>query len=180
MDWQSYITNKSFEVISPNTDPDAIFVVVANVISHPGVFGFIMAALTAALMSTVDTLLNAIAAIYINDVHRPAKKWLSKKVLTWKEEDKQELLSARIATAIFTILGVLAVIPFSYFPTVYEAHGYFHSTSDSTTCSRNFLWNLLEKIYQHCRHLNFCWRCSIDGSGDVLSSSINSNICARY
>lgn len=115
-------------VISPNTDPDAIFVVVANVISHPGVFGFIMAALTAALMSTVDTLLNAIAAIYINDVHRPAKKWLSKKVLTWKEEDKQELLSARIATAIFTILGVLAVIPFSYFPTVYEAHGYFHST----------------------------------------------------
>jgi SSS family solute:Na+ symporter len=114
--------------VSPNTDPDAIFVVVANVISHPGVFGFIMAALTAALMSTVDTLLNAIAAIYINDVHRPVKKWLSKKVQTWKEEDRQELLSARVATAIFTVLGVLAVIPFSTFPTVYEAHGYFHST----------------------------------------------------
>ena len=114
--------------VSPNTDPDAIFVVVANVISHPGVFGFIMAALTAALMSTVDTLLNAIAAIYINDVHRPIKKWLSKKVQTWKEEDRQELLSARVATGIFTVLGVLAVIPFSTFPTVYEAHGYFHST----------------------------------------------------
>jgi SSS family solute:Na+ symporter len=116
------------DVVSPNTDPDAIFVVVANVISHPGVFGFVMAALTAALMSTVDTLLNAIAAIYINDVHRPAKKWLSKKVLTWKEEDRQELLSARVATAVFTVMGVLAVIPFSQFPTVYEAHGYFHST----------------------------------------------------
>jgi solute:Na+ symporter, SSS family len=114
--------------VSPNTDPDAIFVVVANVISHPGVFGFIMAALTAALMSTVDTLLNAIAAIYINDVHRPAKKWLSKKTQTWKEEDRQELFSARIATVFFTVLGVLAVIPFSAFPTVYEAHGYFHST----------------------------------------------------
>ncbi|MBK9099127.1 MAG: sodium:solute symporter family protein [bacterium] len=116
------------DVVSPNTDPDAIFVVVANVISHPGVFGFVMAALTAALMSTVDTLLNAIAAIYINDVHRPAKKWLSKKVQTWKEEDRQELLSARVATAVFTVMGVLAVIPFSQFPTVYEAHGYFHST----------------------------------------------------
>jgi SSS family solute:Na+ symporter len=116
------------DVISPNTDPDAIFVVVANVIALPGVFGFIMAALTAALMSTVDTLLNAIAAIYINDVHRPAKKWLSKKVQTWKEEDRQELVSARVATAIFTVMGVLAVIPFSQFPTVYEAHGYFHST----------------------------------------------------
>ena len=116
------------EVISPNTDPDVIFVVVANVISQPGVFGFIMAALTAALMSTVDTLLNAIAAIYINDVHRPAKKWLSKKVRTLKEEDKKELVSARLATVFFTIMGVLAVIPFSTFPTVYEAHGYFHST----------------------------------------------------
>ncbi len=116
------------DVVSPNTDPDAIFVVVANVISHPGIFGFVMAALTAALMSTVDTLLNAIAAVYINDVHRPAKKWLSKKVQTWKEEDRQELVSARVATAIFTVMGVLAVIPFSQFPTVYEAHGYFHST----------------------------------------------------
>lgn len=115
-------------VIPPNTNPDSIFVVVANVISHPGVFGFIMAALTAALMSTVDTLLNATAAIYINDIHRPIKKWLTKKIQTWEEEDKQELLSARIATAIFTFLGVLTVIPFSKFPTVYEAHGYFHST----------------------------------------------------
>lgn len=115
-------------VVPPTTNPDSIFVVVANVISHPGVFGFIMAALTAALMSTVDTLLNATAAIYINDIHRPVKKWLTKKVLTWKEEDKQELLSARIATVVFTLLGVLSVIPFSKFPTVYEAHGYFHST----------------------------------------------------
>ncbi len=115
-------------IVPPDTNPDAIFVVVANVISHPGVFGFIMAALTAALMSTVDTLLNAIAAIYINDVHRPVKKWFKKKSLSWKEEDRQELLAARIATVVFTTLGVVAVIPFSAFPTVYEAHGYFHST----------------------------------------------------
>ncbi|MCS7053013.1 MAG: sodium:solute symporter family protein [Ignavibacterium sp.] len=116
------------QLVPPNTNPDAIFVVVANIISHPGVFGFIMAALTAALMSTVDTLLNATAAVYINDIHRPIKKWLTKKIQTWEEEDKQELSSARIATAVFTFLGVLSVIPFSKFPTVYEAHGYFHST----------------------------------------------------
>jgi len=116
------------DVIPPDTNPDNIFVVVANIISLPGVFGFVMAALTAALMSTVDTLLNATAAIYINDVHRPAKKWLSKKIRSLKEEDKQELNAARIATVIFTVMGVLAVIPFESFPTVYEAHGYFHST----------------------------------------------------
>ncbi|MBS4033208.1 MAG: sodium:solute symporter family protein [Ignavibacterium sp.] len=116
------------DVIPPDSNPDAIFVLVANVISHPGVFGFVMAALTAALMSTVDTLLNATAAVYINDVHRPAKKWFTSKVLSLKDEDRQELNAARIATAVFTIMGVMAVIPFSAFPTVYEAHGYFHST----------------------------------------------------
>jgi SSS family solute:Na+ symporter len=122
------ISVKSPSIIPPNTNPDEIFVVVANVISHPGVFGFIMAALTAALMSTVDTLLNAIAAVYINDIHRPIKKWLVKNNQELNEEDKKELNAARYATVAFTILGVLAVIPFSAFPTVYEAHGYFHST----------------------------------------------------
>ena len=65
-------------IINPAIKPDSVFVVVSNIVSHPGVFGFIMAALSAALMSTVDTLLNAIAAIYINDVHRPVKKWMKK------------------------------------------------------------------------------------------------------
>lgn len=115
-------------VVSPDTHPDQIFVVVANVIAQPGIFGFIMASLTAALMSTVDTLINAIAAIYINDIHRPLKKWLKKQSSSTKKEDRRELFAARIASIVFTSVGVLAVIPFSQFPTVYEAHGYFHST----------------------------------------------------
>lgn len=122
------ISEMSPGVINPAIKPDSIFVVVSNIVSHPGVFGFIMAALTAALMSTVDTLLNAIAAIYINDVHRPVKKWMKKISQSWKEEDKAELGAARIASIVFTLMGVLAVIPFSAFPTIYEAHGYFHST----------------------------------------------------
>jgi len=116
------------DLISPSTNPDSIFVLVSNIVSHPGVFGFIMAALTAALMSTVDTLLNATAAIYINDVHRPIKKWMKKISQSLQQEDREELAAARIASGVFTLLGVLAVIPFSTFPTVYEAHGYFHST----------------------------------------------------
>ena len=115
-------------IISPSVNPDDVFVVVANIIAKPGVFGFVMAALTAALMSTVDTLLNAIAAVYINDVHRPLKKMMNQKILMTNKNDKKELNSARIATIAFTILGVLAVLPFNAFPTVYEAHAYFHST----------------------------------------------------
>lgn len=116
------------ETVSPNTDPDQIFVVVANLVSYPGVFGFIMAALTAALMSTVDTLINATAAIYINDIHRPVKKFLKSKVKSLKENDKEELFSAQISSIIITALGVVSVLAFMGFPTVYEAHGFFHST----------------------------------------------------
>lgn len=117
------------DIVPPNTSPDQIFVVVANIVSHPGVFGFIMAALTAALMSTVDTLINATAAIYINDVYRPIKEFFKKNVpINIKETDRRELNAARWSSVAITILGVLSVLAFESFPTVYEAHGYFHST----------------------------------------------------
>ena len=117
------------ETLSPASSPDQIFVVVANIIlSSPIIFGFIMAALTAALMSTVDTLINATSAIFVNDVYRPIKGLLSKKVTDKRVTERRELVIARIASMGITALGVLAVIPFNSFPTVYEAHGYFHST----------------------------------------------------
>ncbi len=116
------------DVVPPNTSPDQIFVVVANIVATPGVFGFIMAALTAALMSTVDTLINATAAIYINDIHRPIKQFFKIKEKSQRETDKKELAAARWSSIIITALGVVSVLAFKSFPTVYEAHGYFHST----------------------------------------------------
>ena len=115
-------------VVAPNTSPDQIFVVVANIVASPGVFGFIMAALTAALMSTVDTLINATAAILINDVYRPIKRFMSRDTKTGGSDDKKELFAARLSSIGITVLGVVAVLAFKNFPTVYEAHGYFHST----------------------------------------------------
>ena len=115
-------------IVSPNTSPDEIFVVVASIVTSPGIFGFIMAALTAALMSTVDTLINATAAIFVNDVYRPIMKYLNKKYDNNKQKDKQELFAARITSIAITAAGVLSVLAFIQFPTVYEAHGYFHST----------------------------------------------------
>ncbi len=121
------ISVASPDVVSPNVSPDEIFVVVASIVTSPGVFGFVMAALTAALMSTVDTLINATAAIFINDVYRPMKRYFGK-VSSLVNEDKDELFAARITSIGITALGVLAVLAFRNFPTVYEAHGYFHST----------------------------------------------------
>lgn len=124
---------KAISLISPslvpaNSNPDSIFVLVASIITLPGIFGFIIASLAAALMSTVSTYLNASAAIYINDVDRPIRLWLKKIKKGEPEDEKRNLFNARVATVLFTILGTLAVIPFSQFKTVYEAHGYFHAT----------------------------------------------------
>ena len=74
---------KAISLISPslvpaNSNPDSIFVLVASIITLPGIFGFVIASLAAALMSTVSTYLNASAAIYINDVDRPIRLWLKK------------------------------------------------------------------------------------------------------
>ena len=115
-------------IVSPNTSPDEIFVVVASIVTSPGIFGFIMAALTAALMSTVDTLINATAAIFVNDVYRPIMKYLKKIYANDNQKDKEELFAARISSMAITVAGVLSVLAFIQFPTVYEAHGYFHST----------------------------------------------------
>ena len=122
------ISVASPSVVSPDTSPDQIFVVVANIVASPGIFGFIMAALTAALMSTVDTLINATAAIFINDVYRPINRYLNSEGRGRIISDKEELVAARWASVAITSLGVVAVLAFKNFPTVYEAHGYFHST----------------------------------------------------
>ena len=122
------ISTMSPDIISPNTSPDEIFVVVASIVTSPGVFGFVMAALTAALMSTVDTLINATAAIFVNDVYRPLIKYFQKSYSDSKEKDKAELFAARLTSIAITATGVLSVLAFVQFPTVYEAHGYFHST----------------------------------------------------
>lgn len=114
--------------LNPNVNPDEVFIAVTHIIASKGVFGFVLAALTATLLSTVDSLINAIAAVYINDVHQPLKKLIKSKIGTEAEESKKDLGAARWASIFFTGVGVLATIPFNQYPTVYQAHGYFHST----------------------------------------------------
>ena len=114
--------------LNANVNPDEVFIAVTHIIASKGVFGFVLAALTATLLSTVDSLINAIAAVYINDVHQPLKKLIRGKLGTEAEESKKDLGAARWASIFFTGVGVVATIPFNQYPTVYQAHGYFHST----------------------------------------------------
>ncbi|MCX7798159.1 MAG: sodium:solute symporter family protein [Melioribacter sp.] len=115
-------------IIPPNINPDSVFVVVANILTGPGVFGFVVAAIAAALMSTVSTLVNAASAIYVNDVDRPIRIWLKKLRRSERLPEKKAMLVARVSTIILTLMGVFAVYAFVSYPTIYQAHAFFHAT----------------------------------------------------
>jgi len=114
------IANGMPGVLPPNLEPNDVFVAVTNIVASPGVFGFIIAALCAALMSTADTLVNASSAIVVNDIYGP----LMKK----KQSEKKQLEIARYASLGVKVIAILLVPFFNTFGSIYEAHGWFHST----------------------------------------------------
>jgi SSS family solute:Na+ symporter len=98
------------------TSPGDAFVNAAHFLSAPGVFGFVLAALTAALMSTADSLINAVSAIFVNDIWRP--------YIRPNDSDKQYLAVARVMSLCAAGLG-LALVPVFMKDTIYGAHGMF-------------------------------------------------------
>lgn len=104
-------------LLPADTDPNQIFVVVAGRICAPGLFGFVMAALTAALMSTVDTLINAVSAVGVNDIYRP--------YIRADATDRHYLGVARVISLSAALLGILLVPVFASFNSIYVAHGSF-------------------------------------------------------
>jgi len=104
-------------LLSPNIDSKDVFVVVSEILCKPGVFGLILAALIAALMSTADTLINAVSVITVNDIYRP---YIKKNA-----SDRHYLMIARIVSIITAILGIMLVPVYMGFKTIYAAHGAF-------------------------------------------------------
>jgi SSS family solute:Na+ symporter len=95
-------------------DTRDIFILAAETLSKPGIFGFIIAALTAALMSTADTLINACAAIGVYDLYKP--------YVRRQADDRHYLRVARIITLASTAIGVLLVPAFSSSKSIFQAH----------------------------------------------------------
>ena len=107
----------SHGMLPADVDPNGVFVEVAGRICRPGVFGFVMAALTAALMSTIDTLINAVSAVAVNDVYRP--------YIRAGATDKHYLGVARVVSLAAAMLGLILVPVFASFNSIYVAHGAF-------------------------------------------------------
>lgn len=110
------MVNLNLGQIPADVDPRQIFVVVTERICRPGVFGLVLAALTAALMSTIDTLINAVSAVTVNDLYRP--------YLARNRSDRHYLAAARWISLAAAGLGV-ALYPVFNQKSLYVAHGAF-------------------------------------------------------
>ncbi len=108
---------QSSGMLPTDVDPKRVFFIVADIIAVPGVFGLVMAALTAALMSTVDTLITAVAAVAVNDVYKPYVKS--------DAPDGHYLKVARYTSIVATLVGIALVPVFDSFDSIYSAHGAF-------------------------------------------------------
>ncbi|HOO57645.1 MAG TPA: sodium:solute symporter family protein [bacterium] len=107
-------------VLAPDVSSQDIFIHVAYLVCRPGIFGLILAALTAALMSTVDTLINASAAIWVNDVWQPYVKP--------GKSDGYYLGVARWVSVIAMLVGIVLVPVYKSVGSIYQAHGIFTAT----------------------------------------------------
>lgn len=99
--------------VAPENSKD-IFIYIANAITRPGIFGFVIAALTAALMSTIDTLINACTAIGIFDVYKPHIKPGA--------PDRHYLKASRFVSVGVTLLGLGLVPVFNTSKSIFAAH----------------------------------------------------------
>lgn len=101
--------------VLPPMEANEAFYVTSEFLSRPGVFGLILAALTAALMSTVDTLITAVSSIVVNDIYKP--------FIAPNAPDRRLLTMARRSAIGVTLLGLALVPIFAQFKTIYAAHG---------------------------------------------------------
>lgn len=117
------------------SDPKEVFIRVTNFLCRPGLFGFVVAALIAALMSTVDALINAAAAIFVNDVWRPYVRPTA--------DDRHYLGVARLASLAASGFGLLLVPVYAGFKSIYTAHAAFTAAITPplvTVILLGFLW----------------------------------------
>jgi solute:Na+ symporter, SSS family len=103
--------------VLPEVPAREAFFIAAELLSHPGIFGLILAAMTAALMSTVDTLITAVSAVVVNDFYRAHVRP--------QASDSQLLRMARITALSVSALGVCLVPVFMQFKSIYAAHAAF-------------------------------------------------------
>jgi solute:Na+ symporter, SSS family len=96
-------------------DPDQIWPALAFDFLPIGIRGLVFAALVAALMSTLDSVLNGASSLVVNDFIKKKKQDLS---------DRKALMIGRVLVGVFMVLAALWAPQLQRFPTIVE---YFQS-----------------------------------------------------
>jgi solute:Na+ symporter, SSS family len=96
-----------------------IFIRVVRKLCAPGVFGFVMAAMLAAMMSTLEALINALSAVAVTDIWRP--------FLQPGRSDAHYLRIARLVAIAGYVLGLILIPIFAPFGSIYEALTHFNA-----------------------------------------------------
>lgn len=94
-----------------------VFMLVSKHLCRPGVFGFIAVAVLAALMSTLEALINAVSAIAVNDIWKP--------ILRPGRDEAYYLKAAKYVAVLANILGILLIPLFDKFGSIYQALAHF-------------------------------------------------------
>lgn len=83
-------------------DPETIFIVLSQLLFHPLIAGFLLAAILAAIMSTISSQLLVTSSSLVNDIYE---------VLFRKNAPQQELvLASRLAVLIVAIVAILLAL----------------------------------------------------------------------
>jgi SSS family solute:Na+ symporter len=126
-------------IIDPPEEARDIFVAVAEMVCKPGVFGFILAALSAALMSTIDTYTNATAALFIYDIYEP--------YIRRGASDRHYIRSARVVSACTALFGMSIGLLFMTFgKDMYKVHGMFQAFVSPPIVAAVFLGALWKRF----------------------------------
>jgi SSS family solute:Na+ symporter len=113
-------------MLPADTSAREVFIQVARAVAQPGMFGFVIAAMIAALMSTLDTLISAVSAIAVNDV------W---KTMRPGREDSYYLGAARHAALAATVVGIFLIPLFQKFHSIYQALSHFTAVITPPLCA---------------------------------------------
>lgn len=95
------------QYIPADTKPDDVFLGIGRMLLHPALYGALIVAIIAVVMSSQESLLNSASVAFVRDI-------LS---IRGKLSDQSELLYSRMATI---VIAVIAVVVAQYSPSIIE------------------------------------------------------------
>jgi SSS family solute:Na+ symporter len=94
-------------IVPTDTKPDDVFVAVARAVLPVGIFGLLLAAVVAIVMSSQESVLNSASVAFVRDIVG----------IFWEPKEKTTLILAKVSTLGIAVIAILAA---QYSPSIIE------------------------------------------------------------